>query len=1661
MAMEVDHFEEVKDLYRSGLYLTAYRIVRDNWGEPRNWTTTPQRVLGGRLAGNLGSPRLGLLLHRLAFRATPDVPEARYYGTFAIAHMRGWLAAWRLLRQCDELPNGTSDDQANWLTLKADAAAKFRDFDMAERCLAKAEAVAEPRPWFFVTRASVCEAADEVDAAIEAARESLKRQPYFRPGVQVLAHLLDITGKDDESLDLLTRASEAIECGPLFMQRASIEREMERFDDAQRSLERSIDLCPLADSTTTDWFNLQHSQLSYLRGDYEAALTYVRRCDPKRCEKQIQRMESMGEDRTRKQLDVRFVRQHYRTCGPATLTAIAGFWGKPADHLEVAEEICYGGTPAHSERHWAEANGYEVREFRVTWDTTVQLIDRGIPFTLTTTAPGNGHLQAAIGYDKGRRLLLVRDSTHRETLQYCVDEMIECQLSTGPRGMALVPIEEAHRYDGVEWPDRSLYDAFYAMQMALRTHDRTRAQKHLDAMREQDPDHRLTHWAAMALGDYDADHPRQLGATEALLKQYPNDVNLRLRQLELLRQTARHSDRMAILEAQCRKDEPDPIFLAYLGHELSEDAAQHDRASDLLHRALRYRPDQGNLYHSLADIYWSGHRRDEALELYRFAAGIDDTHEGHMLALFAASRHCKRTEEAMNYLRGRFDRFGDSACHPAITLHNALLALDRTREGFDILSEAIARRPDDGELLLFASGAFARFGEYGKASDLLKRAQDKAPRHQVLRSAANLANIRGQLTHALKLWRKVLETEPLAIDAHRAITILLAETSSQEAAVEHLAGACRRFPHSIAIHEAHVHWLRVRQLPGAEEQLKVLLSLHPNNAWARRELAATLAAQHRYAEALDELGHARTLEPTSPAYYNVLGGIHAERGDLSRAREAYREAIKLNADEDCAIRGLLANCENHARQCEELQFVEHQLIRQVIFGDGLLTYHDVARDVLDPKALLASLRSAHQSRRDLWATWSVLVRQLADMDRLDEAVTIAGEAIERFPLLPRLWLDLADVRRRQANDREELIALRRALRISPDYSDAVIQLANLYHRRGKKPRRIAVIERASKRNPLEVSLHGELAEAYWDSKMHDKAIARMRRALELHPGIDWAWGRLQVWATEAGKPTLALDLARQRTEKHGDQPQTWLILARLLDGFDQLDERLAALDTAIRLDPRFVEAHDFKARLLTDYQRFDQALAACRPAVFGENPPVALRARSAWVDAMRGRLDDAIRAMRRLLDEEPQFHYGWLQLMDWFEYKEDNRRFLEAAGRMVELLPNDARALTLRAEGRLRQNDTEGARVDLERAVTLAPDYFRGVWGLIGLYMNAHEGHQVDQLITRLKHHLGPAVIASVRAHLAADVNDRTQALKHFERLVLAEDAEHFMIDNPIQAVINNGWQNDLEAMLRRVTQTGDAPMLAYELLGHVLQKKGDWRAFEAPLKQLEAAGRDDVWQDMVGAFIDGAAEAGMWKVLQPWIKQNERRLFHFEHTWGRVAYAYLLKGEYRKLIQWMKDWRQRRDVTPVSLIYLAMALRETGNDAGAAQVSLAALNQSPDHATGGHELLLALDDALAGNPTAAAARAERIDEAALVPAFQYRFMLLRAVLTAQLQVHQFGQAAIDQAKQQIKEAKATREGAATDKYLQQLTKRAIKAIAAARPSLVPFPLKEFRDCKC
>src|SRR5262249_11322115 len=205
---------------------------------------------------------------------------------------------------------------------------------------------------------------------------------------------------------------------------------------------------------------------------------------------------------------------------------------------------------------------------------------------------------------------------------------------------------------------------------------------------------------------------------------YPDEPFLLLARVGCLRSLGRRDERLAQLKrlshpgytapvTQGASSTPgaDPAFAQQYAQELAADAREHRTSERLLRRVLRLRPFTPSAYGVLANLFWDANRRDPALAPDRFGTFLDDMDAGLARAYFRAARSLDRTDAALHLLQDRFERFGKRTSQPARALFHALADLDRSREGFTVLDQALQERPGDSELLLFAAEMRAAFGD--------------------------------------------------------------------------------------------------------------------------------------------------------------------------------------------------------------------------------------------------------------------------------------------------------------------------------------------------------------------------------------------------------------------------------------------------------------------------------------------------------------------------------------------------------------------------------------------------------------------------------------------------------------------------------------------------------------------------------------------------------------------------------------------------------------------------------------------------------------------------------------------------------------------------------------------------------------------------------------
>ncbi len=984
---------------------------------------------------------------------------------------------------------------------------------------------------------------------------------------------------------------------------------------------RGEKLAVIPDKGRADWLAQRRCDAWLRSGDLDRALEQARASRNPHYKAFVERVEAGRHQNRRVQLPVGFVRQHYMTCAPATLTAISRYWSKPADHLEVAEAICYDGTPHHSERRWAAEHAFLAREFRVTWETTRALIERGVPFTLTTVYPSYAHLQAVIGFDALQGTLVIRDPTEPTHGEFVEQPFFESCQANGPRGMLLVPAEEAHRIEGVALPDAELYDLLHAVQDALVEHRRDDAVALCERLASLAPEHRIAFEARRSLANYDANDTEALASVDALLRLFPEDIPLRLHKAGLMSVLRPHAEHLTYLQQQLDDKASDPMFALRLAQGLIGDAREHARALKLLRRVLRSHPHSAEAWSAAADFHWQHGDYAQATHLYRIASTLQPTHEGAALTYFRAACKVREEQRAIDYLRTRIASLGRLSRAPWQTLYVGLEELDRSAEGLQELQAALVSYPDDTSFMLFAARQFASAGDFDHAWPLLERAQAGTRRSDWLRSAATVHQYAGELPQALTLTREVCALGPLDVSAQRELARLIDAVEGRAAVLAHLQEAARRFSHHWGINQLLVQWLSDEPLTHQEQAVRHLLAIGPDAAWAQRELASVLAQQRRFDEAQQALEQARLLAPDAPAFHTTTAFIALLRGDRATVQTACRNALAITVDNDYALQRLLDSCTTLDERREALAFVYGQLKAQVTRGDGMYTFQQVARGTYEPEELLAILREALAARPDLWHAWVGVGRQLVAMNRLAEALALCDEAVRRFPLLPRVHAERAELMRLHADRTAEQESLREALRLAPGWAQACCRLADSLEAQGDLAGSRAALESAVRHAPGEGYLHGYLADVLWRQNERALSLEHMTRALRLDPGYEWAWTTLQARADECGEPERALALAHEITASRAADMRAWLGLAAVTA--DET-ERFRALEHAVQLAPLSVRAHSRRVQALADASRFDEALAALSATAWGEALPTELRAQRARIHAARGDMKTAV-----------------------------------------------------------------------------------------------------------------------------------------------------------------------------------------------------------------------------------------------------------------------------------------------------------------------------------------------------------------------------------------------------------------------------------------------------
>ena len=510
--------------------------------------------------------------------------------------------------------------------------------------------------------------------------------------------------------------------------------------------------------------------------------------------------------------------------------------------------------------------------------------------------------------------------------------------------------------------------------------------------------------------------------------------------------------------------------------------------------------------------------------------------------------------------------------------------------------------------------------------------------------------------------RRAIELKPDLGDAHRQLSVILAQQERQEEALAAAQRALACTPDNAGLHH-HLGKLlqRWERLDEAKAAFRRAIELKPDLGDAHRQLSVILAQQERQEEALAAAQRALACTPDNAGLHHHLGKLLQRWERLDEAKAAFRRAIELKPDLGDAYRQLSVILAQQERQEEALAAAQRAL---ACTPDNAGLHHHLGKllqrwERLDEAK--AAFRRAIELKPDLGDAHRQLSVILAQQERQEEALAAAQRALACTPDNAGLHHHLGKLLQRWERLDEAKAAFRRAIELKPDLGDAHRQLSVILAQQERQEEALAAAQRALACTPDNAGLHHHLGKLLQRWERLDEAKAAFRRAIELKPDLGDAYRQLSVILAQQERQEEALAAAQRALACTPDNAGLHHHLGKLLQRWERLDEAKAAFRRAIELKPDLGDAHRQLSVILAQQERQEEALAAAQRALACTPDNAGLHHHLGKLLQRWERLDEAKAAFRRAIELKPDLGDAHRQLSVILAQQERQEEALAAA----------------------------------------------------------------------------------------------------------------------------------------------------------------------------------------------------------------------------------------------------------------------------------------------------------------------------------------------------------------------------------------------------------------
>lgn len=545
----------------------------------------------------------------------------------------------------------------------------------------------------------------------------------------------------------------------------------------------------------------------------------------------------------------------------------------------------------------------------------------------------------------------------------------------------------------------------------------------------------------------------------------------------------------------------------------------------------------------------------------------------------------------------------------------------------------------------------------------------------------------GRAAEGLKLANNLSAAAPRNLQTHFTLGLLLAEEKQYKPAELELEKADALKPGTFEIlYNLGQVYLRGSEFSKAELVLNRALTLKPDSAETMYLLGQALNDESRPVDALDLLARAHKLAPQNADIIFLLARI-------SMGQNFFEDAIPLLES--------------------GLKIAPQRADLLAALGESYFMSGKAERAIEEFNKLIALEPSAR--------SYSFMGLSYRHLGRFDEARKYFEEGLKLDPNNAACLFNLGFIEERQGNTAAADSKFEHALRANPDFSDALLELANLRTKDRKLPEAAELLRRY-------VKVSHDPAPGYYKLAMVERSLHQMdaaQRDLQVFQTLsknantgpypyqhlfDYLDNRTNLSAEE--RTQLDVTELQAQMKKNPGQPQDLYLLAQ---AYLKLGQREQAMQAVSQLDE--ISKDDYRTQtgvgvLLAQYHLYEPAIAHFQNALRANSDSDEIKFDLANAYFRKGMYSEALQTVQTISAAGQQDDSCLSLLGDIYAHLGDAAKSMEIFRDAIARNPdNDQYYLSLMLI-QLRGGDLPGAEETLKKGLARIPASGKIQWGL-------------------------------------------------------------------------------------------------------------------------------------------------------------------------------------------------------------------------------------------------------------------------------------------------------------------------------------------------------------